>query len=154
MNYCLAMGDSKMYTVSYGLEELWKLSAYPFLSGLVSYAEQLQRPTQPCSGAPKFIHYAAHAETLSQFFDGLGIHRLGRSFPSSAIIFEFLKVTTLNVVTPAVRMVFYDGETQREDILRFPGQTQDVLSMEVFARKIIDRLNLAGGSLVDIVKKC
>ena len=31
LRYCMALGDSKLYTVSYGLDELWKVSAYNFL---------------------------------------------------------------------------------------------------------------------------
>ena len=72
---------------------------------------------------PKFLHYSAHAETLSMFFEGLGIHRLGRSFPSSALIFEFLKIDGIH---PAVRILYYDGETQQEEIIKLPGQTEDI----------------------------
>ncbi len=25
---------------------------------------------------PKFIHYAAHAETISEFIEGLGLHKV------------------------------------------------------------------------------
>lgn len=34
-DYCLAFGDSKLYSVSYGLDELWKLGAFEFLNKLV-----------------------------------------------------------------------------------------------------------------------
>ncbi len=40
---------------------------------------------------PKFIHYAAHAETLSLFYEGLGIHRPVRADPGEALFFEFFK---------------------------------------------------------------
>ncbi len=30
-NYCQAFGDSDLYTVSYGLSELWKLASYEFI---------------------------------------------------------------------------------------------------------------------------
>ena len=40
---------------------------------------------------PKFIHYAAHAETLAQFFDGLDLHRATRVPAGSAMFIEFLK---------------------------------------------------------------
>jgi len=33
-NYCLAFGDSKLYSVSYGLDELWKLGSFEFLNKL------------------------------------------------------------------------------------------------------------------------
>lgn len=67
-NYCLAFGDSKLYSVSYGIDELWKLGSYEFLNKLIDYSDSISHkvPNQP-----KFIHYAAHAETLAVFFDGL-----------------------------------------------------------------------------------
>ena len=34
MGYCMALGDYKMYALSYGLPEIWKLSAYNFLKQL------------------------------------------------------------------------------------------------------------------------
>ncbi len=34
LNYCMAMSDAKLYRVSYGLSELWKLGAYEFLKVL------------------------------------------------------------------------------------------------------------------------
>lgn len=133
LNYCSALGDSKQYTVSYGLDELWRTSAYQFLNKLREMsltleenqiASHLRKRVGFLQAMPedrqvrKFTHYAAHAETLSQFFDGLGLHQKGRSFPSSAIIFEFLKQSGTGL---SVRLNYYDGETQEESVLRIPG---------------------------------
>lgn len=42
-DYCLAYGDSKLYSVSYGLEELWKLGAFEFLNKLVYYGNAIKK---------------------------------------------------------------------------------------------------------------
>jgi hypothetical protein len=47
---------------------------------------------------PKFIHYAGHMETLAKFFDGLGVHRLEKSPPGSALFFEFFRENGNNYV--------------------------------------------------------
>jgi len=111
--YCLAVGDSKLYYNSYGLEELWKLSSYEFLSTLIEFTA-IVRGQVPFSKAPffskyfrvhfhqnlpkkeapkfpKFIHYAAHAETLGVFLEGLGIRRVTRVPPGGALFIEFVK---------------------------------------------------------------
>ena len=38
---------------------------------------------------PKFIHYSAHAETLSLFTEALGIHNPRRAQPGSGMFIEF-----------------------------------------------------------------
>lgn len=101
MNVCMAMGDAQQYLVSYGLDEMWEVSSYEFLNKLIELT------TSPNKYAKKFIHYAAHAETLSQFFDGIGLHRKGRSFPASAMIFEFV----IKEEKVWVRLMYYNGET-------------------------------------------
>ena len=40
---------------------------------------------------PKFIHYAAHAETLTTIFEVLGVDWHIRSTPSSAVFLEFIE---------------------------------------------------------------
>jgi hypothetical protein len=62
LNYCMAMSDSKQYSVSYGLPELWKLGSFEFLRELNKTAKDL---LDGKSVTHKFTHYAAHAETLS-----------------------------------------------------------------------------------------
>lgn len=89
-NYCDAAGDSKLYGVSYGVPELWQLGSFEFLSKLISISNSLQSNNTDLHH-PKFMHYASHAETLAMFFDGLGIHRVTRSPPASALFIEFLK---------------------------------------------------------------
>jgi hypothetical protein len=39
---------------------------------------------------PKFIHYAAHAETLATMFEGLGLHRKTRVSAGSSLFIEFI----------------------------------------------------------------
>lgn len=123
----MAFGDSKLYSVSYGLDELWKLSAFEFMQQLqyLSYALKIERSkltlkklVLTSNKLPKFIHYAGHAETLSDFFEGLGLHKIQRSYPSSAFFVEYLINSN---DTLAIRMFFKDGETGAENILRFPG---------------------------------
>jgi hypothetical protein len=41
---------------------------------------------------PKFIHYAAHAETLGVFLEALGIRRVSRVPPAGALFIEFVRV--------------------------------------------------------------
>ena len=65
---------------------------------------------------PKMIHYAAHAETLAAFFDGLGIHRTVRSFPGSALFFEFVKSGSSIIV----KMYYFDGDKRQEETIKFP----------------------------------
>lgn len=48
------------------------------------------------------MHYAAHAETLAQFFDGLGMHHPQRVNPAASIFFEFLKIESV----PSVRVYY------------------------------------------------
>lgn len=52
----------------------------------------------------KFIHYAAHAETLAMFFDGLNLHQVVRSPPASALFLEFFNDSDLDELY--VRMYF------------------------------------------------
>jgi hypothetical protein len=40
---------------------------------------------------PKFIHYAAHAETLGTFLEALGIRRITRVPPAGAFFIEFVR---------------------------------------------------------------
>jgi hypothetical protein len=40
---------------------------------------------------PKFIHYAAHAETLGNFLEALGIRRITRVPPSGSLFIEFVR---------------------------------------------------------------
>lgn len=86
-DYCLAMGDSKLYHVSYGLDELWKLSSADFLRQMFDFSHKVMQKHQitqslflksgePQIFLPKFVHYAAHAETLASFFDGLNLHKV------------------------------------------------------------------------------
>lgn len=111
--HCLAVGDSKLYYNAYGLAELWKLSAYEFLNTLIEFTA-IVKNNVPFSRAPffskyfrhhfhqnlakkevpmfpKFIHYAAHAETLGVFLEGLGIRRVTRVPPGGALFIEFVK---------------------------------------------------------------
>lgn len=148
LNYCMAMSDAKQYSVSYGLPELWKLGSYEFLRELNKTAKDL---LDGKSVTHKFTHYAAHAETLSQFFDGLGLHQRGRSFPSSAMIFEFLKLSNN---TLALRLLYWEAGTQSESVLKFPGQLTDFLTLDTFLTIVQNRLELAGGPEVDLVAKC
>jgi hypothetical protein len=134
LNYCMAMSDAKQYSVSYGLPELWKLGSYEFLKILNKTAMDL---LDGKSVTHKFTHFAAHAETLSQFFDGLGLHQRGRSFPSSAMIFEFLKLSNS---TLAVRLLYWEAVTQSESVLHFPGQVTDFLTLETFQNIVQNRL--------------
>ena len=36
-NFCLAIGDSKLYYNAYGTEELWKLAGYEFLNQILEF---------------------------------------------------------------------------------------------------------------------
>jgi len=116
--YCLAYGDSKLYSVSYGIPDLWKLGSYEFLNKLLNVSSSLKAGKKDL---PKFIHYAAHAETLAVFFDGLAIHRPTRSFPASAMMIEFVRNTSNNAL--GVKLIYYNGENRTESVLRIPGQT-------------------------------
>jgi hypothetical protein len=113
-DYCSAVGDGKLYGVSYGLDDLWKLGSFEFMEQLVEFVDvlynghkfhrkeifakyfkvhydsNLLKSIKP--PFPKFIHYAAHAETLAQFFDGLELHKIDRSPAGSALFIEFIKV--------------------------------------------------------------
>ena len=40
---------------------------------------------------PKFIHYAAHAETLGAFLEALGVRRMVRVRPGTGVFFEYFK---------------------------------------------------------------
>lgn len=120
LNYSAAMSDANLYTVSYGLEDLWRISAYDFLQKALSicFALSGNAPISPHRGfleieeqLPKYMHFAGHAETLSEIFESLDITRVGRSFPSSAIILEFLEAASPTEF-PLVRLKFYDGEKQ------------------------------------------
>ena len=110
----MAVGDAKLYYNSYGLSELWKLSAFEFLNQLIEFSsivngslpfhkaeffskyfkvhfhQNLPKKTPP--QFPKFIHYAAHAETLTVFLEGLGILRLTRVPPGGALFVEFVRI--------------------------------------------------------------
>ena len=37
--YCAAVGDAKLYGVSYGVSELWKLGSYEYLSQLSEFVD-------------------------------------------------------------------------------------------------------------------
>lgn len=115
-NYCLAFGDSKLYSVSYGIDELWKLGSYEFLNQLIDYSNSVKSGNK---NGPKFVHYAAHAETLAVFFDGLEIHRAVRSFPSSALIIEFANNTLTGALS--AKLIYYDGQTRKEQTLKIPN---------------------------------
>lgn len=54
--YCLAVGDAKLYYNSYGLEELWKLSAYEFLNHLMEFSAILNK-TAHFNHQPFFSKY-------------------------------------------------------------------------------------------------
>ena len=43
--YCLAFGDSKLYHVSYGLADLWKLSSTDFIKEVFHYGDMLRIQT-------------------------------------------------------------------------------------------------------------
>lgn len=109
-----------MYYNAYGLEELWKLSGYEFLNQLIEFIEiqegklgapnstffkqkpfwskyfklhfhqNLKKSEKP--RFPKFIHYAAHAETLAVFLEALGIRRITRVPPGGALFIEFVRL--------------------------------------------------------------
>lgn len=100
----------------------------------------------------KFVHYAAHAETLAQFFDGLGIHKTGRSFPSSALILEFYQRAEDGGLY--VSLNYYDGEKQTFSILKMPGQAADSLNVNDFAALVDARIQKAGGYSVDLKARC
>ncbi|CDW91251.1 histidine acid phosphatase family protein [Stylonychia lemnae] len=154
-NYCLALGDSKLYSVSYGLDELWKLGSFEFLNKLVYISNALNsdqqrkaRGIKSLDKLPKMIHYAAHAETIAAFFDGLGIHRTVRSFPGSALFFEFVKVDgKLNI-----RMYYYNAQTKQEESIRFPTQSSDKIQLMDFIAQVKSRLNQIAFS--DVEAEC
>jgi len=83
------------------------------------------------------IHYAGHAETLAAFFDGMGIHRTVRSFPGSALFFEFIKADGKLMV----RMYYFDGEKKVEETIRFPNQQSERILVTDFLININKRLN-------------
>ena len=155
INYTSAMSDTSLYSVSYGLQDLWRISAYDLLETLLSIAFDLSG-NSPILGAsddlPKFIHYAAHAETLSEMFEALDIERAGRSFPSSAIFFEFVATGPLKF--PEVRLQFYDGGSQKVEPLNLPGQKTATIPLLDFAEYILERLKNAGGYDMDVEAKC
>ena len=66
------------------------------------------------------------------------------------MIFEFLK---LKNGTLAVRLVYWDAGTQSESLLNFPD-SPTILALETFQRLIQERLELAGGSNVNLIEKC
>jgi hypothetical protein len=101
------------------------------------------------SRLPKFIHYAGHAETLSDIFEGLGLHTIQRKYPASAFFVEYLlqKDGTL-----AVRMFIKDGDTGNETISRFPGQTDDTIPISQFSDYLSKRLDMAGFN--DLLAQC
>lgn len=41
-NYCAAVCDSKLYGVSYGVPELWKLGAFEFLTILAEFSQAVK----------------------------------------------------------------------------------------------------------------
>lgn len=162
LNYTTAMSDANLYTVSYGLEDLWRISGYAFLQKALSISFTLMgnAPIFTKRGflanaeeLPKYIHYAAHAETLSEIFESLDITRIGRSFPSSAIILHFLEGPSPQDF-PLVRLKYYDGETQVYSTLRIPGQETDEVSIIQFSEYLSERIKNAGGPSVNLKDKC
>lgn len=127
--HCLAFGDSKLYHISYGLDEMWKLSSTDFIKEVFHYSDLVRIQTEfnnnkpflssTTTSLPKFIHYAAHAETLSQLLEGLELHRFTRGYPSSALFIEFLEDKAEKTIH--VKISFHNGETQEEGVLRVPG---------------------------------
>ena len=57
--YCLAMGDAKLFSNSFGTDIIWRLSAVQFLEDIRGWVSKLNSTAEKL----KFIHYAAHAET-------------------------------------------------------------------------------------------
>jgi hypothetical protein len=162
LNYTAAMSDANLYTVSYGVEDLWRISGYSFLQKALSicFALSGNAPIMPHRGflasgeeLPKYMHYAGHAETLSEIFESLDITRVGRSFPSSAIIFEFLEGATA-IDFPTVRLRFYDGEKQVYEILKLPGQQSETLPLLKFSEYLTERIKNAGGPNLVVKDKC
>eukprot|EP00347_Sterkiella_histriomuscorum_P016873 403351519 len=138
--YCLALGDSKLYSVSYGLDQLWKLSAFQFLNKMVSVGMTFRDNVQQKVKLPKLIHYAAHAETLAAFFDGMGIHRVKRSFPGSALFFEFYRSSQGAMY---VKLNYFNGDSRTTDPVRFPNQTSDSLEIQDFISHLLRRTSIA-----------
>lgn len=113
LNACFAASDTKLYFKSYGHPEPWRLGGFEFLKQLQEFADvvrlaaafnhkpywskyfrlhfhqNLRKDERPVF--PKFIHYAAHAETLSLFYEALGLHRPDRADPAEALLIEFVK---------------------------------------------------------------
>jgi hypothetical protein len=73
---------------------------------------------------PKFIHYAAHAETLSLFYEALGLHRPDRADPAEAFFIEYFKEDDKYYV----RMVQKNVD---EKLVRIPGE-EDKMPIEEF----------------------
>eukprot|EP00347_Sterkiella_histriomuscorum_P023194 403335592 len=149
--YCLAMGDTKLYSVSYGLDELWKLGAFEFLNKLNYISNALKDGVQlKIKGRlPKLIHYAAHAETLAAFFDGLGIHRVKRSFPGSALFFEIYKNSQDAIY---VKLNYFHGDNRTVDVVKFPNQQEDTLSLSDFMNNLQKRLSQT--NFTDVKNQC
>ncbi|CDW86220.1 esophageal gland cell secretory protein 21 [Stylonychia lemnae] len=113
LKHCHAVGDSKLYFKSYGANETWILGSFEFLKQLQEFIHILDHneksqnqifwqkyfnmhfhqnlPKDKVPLFPKFIHYAAHAETLSLFTEGLGMHSPKRAQPGSALFIEFYR---------------------------------------------------------------
>ncbi len=87
---------------------------------------------------PKFIHYCGHAETLADFFDALGMHRVQRSLPASSFLIEFFSVNDQN----QVRFKYLSSDSNQEETFRIPG-FGDTISLEDLQIFLSGRLAMA-----------
>ena len=63
---------------------------------------------------PKFVHYAAHAETLSLFFEGLGFHKVDRVAPAAAFFIEFFRKDKEHYVR-----IYFKNDVDHEEVIKF-----------------------------------
>eukprot|EP00347_Sterkiella_histriomuscorum_P022996 403336353 len=180
LSYCLAAGDSKLYFKGYGHNETWKLGAFEFLRQIQEFIHILMHddlfetkvywskyfkqhfhqnlPKNKQPKFPKFIHYAAHAETLAVFQEALGIQSGVRVEPGSALFIEFLRIKDNNPYDNSVNQYFIrlirKEENKPEQIIRSDYMQDDKINMKEFYQYLNTRVESHSTDPDYIEKQC
>jgi hypothetical protein len=89
---------------------------------------------------PKMIIYLAHAETLMQYFDGLGLHTYQRPPASAALFFEFYRIKE-----DIYAKLMYKKDPETTIDLKFPGQEEEMISIDNLQKYLNTRFSKEGG---------
>lgn len=95
------------------MSDLWKLAGYEMMQAILRFCDSMLglNESTPENNLTdyKFIHFAAHAETISAVLEALVIDRYIPASPGSALLFEFFYLNNGEFDIPAVRLFYYDS---------------------------------------------